>query len=44
MEYLEMKEDRFHEICDEFRSPHLWIKTNKGWKIRHNVNKDGYDD
>ena len=44
MEYLEMKEDRFHEICDEFRSPHLWIKTNKGWKLRHNVNKDGYDD
>ncbi len=44
MEYLGLSEDKFHQICDEFRSPHLWIKTNKGWKLRHNVNKDGYDD
>ena len=44
MEFIEMKESRFHELCDTFRSPHLWIKTNKGWKLRHTVNEDGYND
>jgi N-acetyl sugar amidotransferase len=44
MEYIDMNEEKFHELCDAFRSPHLWIKTNKGWKLRHNVYKEGYDD
>ncbi len=44
MNYIGMEEEKFHEICDNSRSPHLWIKTNNGWKLRHNVNKDGYDD
>ena len=44
MEYIGMKPERFHELCDEFRSPHLW-KLEKGkWKQRHTVNLDGTDD
>lgn len=38
MDYIEMKPERFHELCDEFRSPHLWMKDEKGdWKLRHTV-------
>jgi hypothetical protein len=44
MDYLEMKPERFMELCDEFRSPHLWAKVNGEWKLRHTVNKDGVDD
>lgn len=44
MEYIGMKPERFHELCDEFRSPHLWSKTNGEWKLRHTVNNDGTDD
>ena len=28
MDYLEIKPDHFHELCDKFRSPHLWTKDN----------------
>ena len=44
MEYLDMKPERFHQLCDEFRSPHLWKKVNGEWKLRHTVNSDGTDD
>ena len=45
MEYLEMKPDYFHELCDKFRSPHLWTKDSSGeWKLRHNVNETGFND
>ena len=44
MEYIGMKPERFHELCDEFRSPHLWKKLEDKWKLRHNVNKTGTDD
>ena len=45
MEYLEMKPEYFHELCDKFRSPHLWGKDEKGeWKLRHNVSLQGLDD
>jgi hypothetical protein len=44
LEYIAMTPEEFHTISDGFRSPHLWIKTNNGWKLRHTVNKDGYDD
>ena len=44
MEYIGMSSERFHELCDEFRSPHLWEKVNREWKLRHNVNKTGTDD
>tara|TARA_A100001011_G_C14287625_1_gene834587 strand:- start:953 stop:2179 length:1227 start_codon:yes stop_codon:yes gene_type:complete len=45
MDYLEIDKEEFYRLCDEFRSPHLWINTNKeGFKLRHTVNGDGEDD
>lgn len=45
MEYLEIKPERFMELCDQFRSPHLWGKDADGnWKLRHNVAGTGLDD
>lgn len=39
MEYIDMKPEMFHELCDKFRSPHLWEKDTDGtWKLRHSVN------
>jgi N-acetyl sugar amidotransferase len=34
MEYLEMEEEFFHELCINFRSPHLWEKNNDKFKLR----------
>jgi N-acetyl sugar amidotransferase len=45
MKYLEMDPDYFYELCDKFRSPHLWGKDSDGnWKLRHNVALTGLDD
>jgi N-acetyl sugar amidotransferase len=45
MDYIDMKPERFHDLCDKFRSPHLWAKDNSGnWQLRHNVNGNGFDD
>ncbi len=45
MDYLDMKQDRFHQLCDEFRSEHLWGKDSAGnWKLRHNVFGGGLND
>ena len=45
MEYIGMKPEYFHELCDKFRSPHLWGKNDKGeWKLRHNVWNGGLED
>tara|TARA_Y100001970_G_scaffold250206_1_gene321698 strand:+ start:17290 stop:18516 length:1227 start_codon:yes stop_codon:yes gene_type:complete len=44
MKYLDIEPDRFHELCNEFRSPHLWKKVNDKWSLRHNVNLEGTDD
>ncbi|HPL66330.1 MAG TPA: N-acetyl sugar amidotransferase [Smithellaceae bacterium] len=37
MDYIGMKPERFMELCDEFRSPHLWEKANGEWRLRHQV-------
>jgi N-acetyl sugar amidotransferase len=37
MTYLEMKPERFMELCDENRSQHLWKKEDGTWKLRHTV-------
>lgn len=34
MDYLEMKPEVFMELCDTFRSPHLWKKERGDWKLR----------
>ncbi|HTQ63857.1 MAG TPA: hypothetical protein VMI12_03620, partial [Puia sp.] len=44
MDYIGMEPDHFHRLCDEFRSPHLWVKKNGEWKLRHDVNLTGLDD
>ena len=44
MDYLEIKPGSFHELCDNFRSEHLWKKVNGQWHLRHTVNNDGADD
>lgn len=37
MDFIGMKPERFLELCDAFRSPHLWVKINGKWKLRHTV-------
>jgi hypothetical protein len=37
MEAIEMKPERFHELCDQFRSPHLWANEAGKWRLRHQV-------
>jgi N-acetyl sugar amidotransferase len=45
MDYIGMNPEDFHELCDKFRSPHLWGKDADGnWKLRHNVAGTGLDD
>jgi len=44
MDYLGMKPERFFELCEKARSPHLWMKVDGEWKLRHTVNNDGVDD
>ena len=44
MEHIGMKPKKFLELCEQFRSPHLWAKVNGEWKLRHTVNNDGVDD
>ena len=45
MDYIGMDPDHFHELCDKFRSPHLWGKDLDGrWRLRHNVSSTGLDD
>jgi hypothetical protein len=35
MDYIGMKPERFHQLCDQFRSPHLWKKEDGQWQLRH---------
>lgn len=44
MEYLDIAPARFHELCDQFRSPHLWAKVDGSWRLRHTVGGSGVDD
>ena len=44
MDYIEMKPEKFHQLCEEFRSPHLWEKVKGEWKLRHTVNQNGTQD
>ncbi len=37
LDYLEISVEEFQEICDRFRSPHLWQKSDGQWKLRHTV-------
>lgn len=37
LEYIDLNEERFYELVDSFRSPHLWKKTVDGWELKHQV-------
>ncbi len=37
MEYLGMDPEYFLDLCDTFRSPHLWKQESGEWKLRHQV-------
>ena len=37
LDYIDITEDFFHETVDKFRSPHLWLRENSEWKLRHTV-------
>jgi N-acetyl sugar amidotransferase len=37
LRYLDLSEDKFFEIADTFRSPHLWEKINGNWQLKNKV-------
>ena len=37
LKYISLSEDEFYETVDKFRSPHLWVKIDGAWKLRHTV-------
>ena len=40
MDYVGIEPERFMQLCDEFRSPHLWQKDGDEWRLRHPVWED----
>jgi len=44
MDYIGMNPQDFHELCNSFRSPHLWEKVDGTWSLRsavwHENNKE----
>lgn len=39
LEYMDISEEQFWKTIEEFRSPHLWKKNEKGeWVLRHPIN------
>jgi N-acetyl sugar amidotransferase len=40
-DYMGITIERFNEVIEEFRTPHLWIKDNDGkWKLKNSIWKD----
>ena len=37
MDYIGMNPEEFLELCDKFRSPHLWKFEGGEWSLRHKV-------
>jgi N-acetyl sugar amidotransferase len=37
MDYIDMDPERFIELCDHGRSPHLWRKDADEWNLRHQI-------
>lgn len=37
LDYMELGEERFWEVIDKARSPHLWKKQGNEWVLRHQV-------
>jgi N-acetyl sugar amidotransferase len=37
LEFVGLARTRFLDVCDSFRSPHLWERVDQGWRLRHPV-------
>lgn len=37
MDYIGMTPEHFLDLCDRFRSPHLWTKEDGQWKLRNPI-------
>jgi len=37
LDYLDLSQEQFDDILDQFRTPHLWSFDNRGWRLRHVV-------
>ncbi|MFH2094378.1 MAG: N-acetyl sugar amidotransferase, partial [Bacteroidota bacterium] len=37
LDYIGMDRRSFNDLCDRFRSPHLWEKGNGAWQLRYQV-------
>ena len=35
LDYVSLTHEEFLEVCDRFRSPHLWKVENGSWQLRH---------
>ena len=35
LKYIDMQQAEFLELCDRFRSPHLWKVVEGEWALRH---------
>ena len=44
LEYCDINEEYFWEVIDSWRSPHLWVKGDGVWKLRHTIAGEGVDD
>ncbi|EDZ63755.1 hypothetical protein SMGD1_1045 [Sulfurimonas gotlandica GD1] len=44
LDYVSITEEKFWEIVDRHRSPHIWKNVDGEWKLRHTANNDGTDD
>jgi N-acetyl sugar amidotransferase len=40
LDYMGITEDEFWSVVDSWRSPHIWEKNSKGWKLLHTVWND----
>ena len=37
MHHIGMEPELFRQLCDQFRSPHLWTQESGEWQLRHRV-------
>ncbi len=40
MDYIGMETEEFMDLCDRFRSPHLWERLSGCWRLRHPIWED----
>jgi len=35
LDYISLTQEQFFDLCDEFRSPHLWKIESNNWVLRY---------